>query len=107
MTIQDVLLIGLAAWRVTSMLAWEEGPFGAFFHLRRLIGITHGETGEPFAWPTWWPASAFSCPWCLSILVVLGIGSLWILWPYGRYFIWAMAASAVAALVETGVNRIR
>ncbi|MGU7772729.1 hypothetical protein ACV229_21465 [Burkholderia sp. MR1-5-21] len=71
------LMLGvLAVWRVTHLLAAEDGPADAVFHLRRRLGDS-----------VW--GRALDCFYCLSIWIALpfaiGIGDTWgervLLWP--------------------------
>jgi hypothetical protein len=86
------LILGvLAVWRVTHLLAAEDGPADLVFRLRRRLGDS-----------VW--GRALDCFYCLSIWIALpfaiGIGKTWgervLLWP---------ALSGGAILVERLVPR--
>jgi hypothetical protein len=80
------ILCALAVWRVTHLLAAEDGPWDLIAHLRK--GLGDGVLGR-----------LFDCFYCLSLWVALppaiGLGSGWI----ERPLYW-LALSGVACLVE-------
>lgn len=67
----------LAAYRLSRLLAWEEGPFGALAGIRRALGAEKlGEDGQP--------ATSLGrlavCPYCWGVWVSL-VFSLLVLFP--------------------------
>ena len=71
-------MVVLAAWRVAVLLIWEGGPGGIFRWVRTRMGIQHDEGGAPTTWPDGFPASLFTCVWCLSFWTTLLLyGILW------------------------------
>jgi hypothetical protein len=63
----EYALVVLAAWRVTSLLVREDGPFDLLARFRYLIGVRYNELSEPYG--TNVVASAFACTWCLSVWI--------------------------------------
>jgi hypothetical protein len=53
----DVLILGLATWRISHMLVWEDGPWDIFEKYRNALE-------EEFFFD-----KLFSCVWCLSVWV--------------------------------------
>lgn len=45
--IEQLLIVGLAGWRLAFLLVTEDGPFDVFERLRRRVGVP--PRGEPFA----------------------------------------------------------
>ena len=82
--VEQAVLIGLAAWRITSLLVNEAGPFDIFECLRSFIGVKSGLVEGFF--PT-----LFSCIWCLSIWIVISCYLLWVLEPVVIILLAAMA----------------
>lgn len=83
-----LLLLGLASWRLASLLMRERGPFDVFGRLRTRLGVDRaGEMGE-------WQ-ELFSCVWCLSIWTAL------ILYVF-RFplLLYVLAASTIAIAIE-------
>lgn len=68
----DVLIFGLATWRISSLLVREDGPLYVFWYIRKLSGIQHDENGEVFMIPSNFLAQVLSCVWCASLWVALG-----------------------------------
>lgn len=94
-----VVLAILAAWRLTNLLRWEEGPAKVFIRLRELMGIQHDAEGVPVSWPESFPAKIFSCPRCLSVWVAgfimpLVVWAPW--WSWG----WLGIAGGVSILID-------
>ena len=69
----NLLLVGLAAWRLTSLIREERGPFLMFTRFRELCGVTHNEDGAPVNFPDTEIGLVLSCSKCLSIWVGLVI----------------------------------
>lgn len=62
------VMLGLAAWRISSMLVYEYGPFGLFKWMRAKTGIIHDpDTCEVVAART---QNVLSCVWCTSVWVI-------------------------------------
>jgi len=99
--LEEAVLIGLAAWRMTRLICYETGPFDLLLRFRKLLGFEHNEEGSPVAWPNGLLPNLFACPWCLG---------LWI--SIGGYFVWREepavvmvgAAAGVVALIEDSLR---
>lgn len=59
--LEEVLIVGLAAWRLAHMLAEEDGPAMMFRRLRLLAGVP--DRGEV---PSGFLPTVFSCVYCMS-----------------------------------------
>lgn len=81
MTLEMLVLAGLATWRISSLIIREDGPGRVFFRLRTFLGRYF--------------VTLLECLWCLSVWVGLGVGLLalsaiwWVLIPF------AMSAVAI------------
>lgn len=71
--IVEVVLIGLATWRISSLLVNESGPSDIFGKIRRRLGVP--EQGEVKGF---FP-SLLSCIWCLSTWIA---PLFWVIWTY-------------------------
>lgn len=91
----DLLVRGLAVWRLSEMLVEERGPGDVFLKLRAKTGVT-GLGNTPFIWNHWTP---LGCIYCTSIWV--GI-ALWIL---PKWVSTPLALSAVAVLLKDGSDK--
>lgn len=87
----QLILSALAVWRLTHLLANEDGPFGVVFWFRKQLG--QGFWGQ-----------LFDCFYCLSI---------WIALPFALFFYtkWSdallhwLALSGAACLLEKATDR--
>ena len=59
----DIIILTLATWRITSLIATERGPYAIFEKFRNRLGITTTAIPESEA------GKLFSCIMCLSIWV--------------------------------------
>lgn len=94
---EATFVIGLAAWRMTSLVGWERGPFNVFERFRSLLGFEHDENGQPTSWPSNVVTEAIACPWCLGLYAAAASYGLWVLSPWIPAVI---AASAVVIWME-------
>lgn len=83
MDLLDLIILGLATWRLSSLLTNdnEEGPFGLLIRTR--------EFGRKIT-------SAFDCLWCMSIWIGLVIILLY--WAIPDYTIWICLPLALSAI---------
>jgi hypothetical protein len=81
-----ILILILATWRISSLLATEPGPWDVFGKLRTLVGVRY-DGGSPYG--TNVVGKAIVCVWCNSLY----IGAAWAL------FWWlAPTAATLAAM---------
>lgn len=101
MDIANLLIYGLAVWRISSLLVNEEGPWYIFWHIRSKLGHMHDLDMNYIGHKDGFLSDTFACVWCLSIWVAIAVS-------IGRYFFsaptfyicLALALSAVAIVVE-------
>lgn len=62
-------LVVLSAWRITSLLVREDGPFDVFARLRLALGVYYDDMSEAHGRNT--VAKALTCTWCLSVWISL------------------------------------
>lgn len=90
-----LVLLGLATWRLSSLLVNEDGPLNVFARLRDAAGVNReGELSQL--------ATLLSCVWCTSIWVAAALYAL-ARWPFVLY---TLAASALAVVLAEADNRI-
>lgn len=97
----DLAALGLATWRVSSILVQESGPRSVFERFREWLGIRH-EDGMPASWPGDGLAALFSCVWCISVWVAPVMYVLWRYWPPAVY---VLAASTLAVIMQECIRR--
>lgn len=97
----DILVLGLATWRISAMLTKEAGPFHVFEKLRELVGIQHDEDGNVSVIPNKLFAELLSCVWCMSIWAAAFWVVLWFFFPdIAFYASLPFAISTVAILLD-------
>lgn len=101
MGIEQVAIIGLAAWRLTALLSYERGPFDVFVRLRTLLGFEHDDGGTPNSWPDGVLRDLISCPWCLGLPMAAVAFGLWQVVPLA---VIVLAAASVVVAVERWAN---
>lgn len=93
MILLDVLLVGLATWRVSSLIIAETGPFRVFAWIRHLVRADRpGELSGL--------AELFSCVWCMSVWIGGLSVLLLLLGDTGRYILAIPSASAIAIAIN-------
>lgn len=101
----NILIFGLATWRIASLLVREEGPFHVFEKFREWSGIRHGLDGEIELIPPNLLAGILSCVWCCSIWVAFGLWIFHFIFPIAAtWFATALSLSAVAIVFDKFVK---
>lgn len=89
----DIILIGLATWRLSLFVTAERGPWGLMVVIREQFGITHDEFGEVVSNPPGGIGKLLACHWCFSLwaaILLFGIG-LWSMFPVMVLAVWGIA----------------
>lgn len=63
------LILIVAAWRLTSLLVNEDGPFDMLARFRKFIGVYYDENSQRQGKNV--IAKAINCAWCCSIWIAL------------------------------------
>lgn len=69
----NILVYGLATYRIAKLLVEETGPFHLFVWFRSLFGIQHDDSGAPNAWPSGYFGEMLECVYCTSLNIALVI----------------------------------
>lgn len=96
MTFLDVLIIGLASWRVASLLVNEEGPGLVFMRLRTMVGVVEG----PGEQSSGFLPLLFSCIWCMSVWTTLLAAGIWYIEPVAVMVIAAMTIALLPDIIN-------
>lgn len=92
----QLIIVGLAAWRLAALLSYEAGPFGVFERWRSFITPT-GEIVGPWARLRDQLAMIHECVWCLSPWMA---ALFWFWYGVEPVFPSIMAAAAIVVAVE-------
>ena len=72
----DFLILALATFRISSLIADEDGPFGLFEWIRSKVGVKRDEKGESYGTNKF--AVGLVCVWCNSIWIGIALMGLYI-----------------------------
>lgn len=99
-------VLGLACFRITSLLVHEAGPYDIFHRVRKMAGITFDKESNKIADGEL--GRMLLCPWCTSLWVGLGLTVLYAISPpLSLYFSLPFALSAVCILVQELLDLFR
>jgi hypothetical protein len=99
----DFLILALATFRISSLIADEDGPLGALEWLRSRIGVERDEGGQTYGTNNF--AVGVICLWCNSLWIAITLVILY-LW-LGQMFIficWPLALSTVTMVISRYIN---
>lgn len=103
---QNLIVYGLAVWRISSLFVNEDGPAHIFRRIRELAGITHDDQGVFVIIPETFLAGVLSCVWCCSIWVSFFMTAFWLISPeISLKLAVPFAFSGMAIVIEKWVNR--
>ena len=98
-----ILILILATWRLSSLLADEAGPWDVFTYLRTLAGVRYDDVGQPYGSNVL--ARGIMCVFCVSVWVGVGWASLYYVAPNMTFWVGLpFALSAGAILVSEVVD---
>lgn len=107
MTFTQLIIYGLATWRIASVFVNEPGPFFLFRKLRELAGIRHDERGMMTVIPDSFFAQILSCIWCSSLWIGLFFAVFAYISPLmSLQFAMIFAFSTIAILIEKFIRKI-
>ena len=97
----EILMLGLACWRLSSLFVNEKGPFDMFVRIRKMAGIEHTQDGIPFGWPNTFFGKLLECMWCFSVWVSAMLILAYIFLPkITMYFALWLALSTIAIVIN-------
>src|SRR5512139_3847175 len=100
----SLVVLALATWRVSSLLVSEDGPWGMFAELRRIVGVRYDEHSIPLG--STFLGKLLSCVWCVSVWIGAGWALLFLFLPEVSFVLaLPLALSAGAIFVENLVSR--
>lgn len=98
-----LIILGLAVWRVTSLLVDEEGPWEIFCRLRQWAGVRYDVRSE--AYGTNVVAKAMCCVWCLSVWTGAAFSLAFLINPTVTLFLsLPLALSAICIIIGKAVT---
>lgn len=103
MGLMDFLVLGLATWRLTSLLVKEDGPWDLFARFRSWAGVKFDARSEPYA--ATFLGSLLTCVWCTSVWVGSFLTLSWMLAPLiTRFLSMPFALSTLAIFIQKAMG---
>ena len=99
----DALVIGLATWRISSLLSREDGPFYIFSRIRHVAGVEYDINSKPI--PKNELSRGLLCLWCSSIWVAIAFCLVYFLWPLWTVMMLMPFAVSTIAIIIDGHNK--
>jgi hypothetical protein len=100
----DVIVLALAVWRVSTLLANETGPWDVLLKLRTILGVEMGTYGKQ---GTSTLSKLVICVWCSSIWFGILAAIAYYIAPGETVFVaLGLAISAAAVLLEETTDRL-
>lgn len=101
MNILEIIVLGLACWRLASLVCQEDGPFKMFRRVREKVGISHYPDGNICEIPDRFLCNLLSCVWCFSVWVSGGLVVAYIFLPtITIYFVLWLSLSTITIVVN-------
>jgi hypothetical protein len=99
----DFLILALATFRISSLIADEDGPLGLFEWLRSRIGVERDTQGKTYGTNNF--SVGLVCQWCNSIWI--GVILMLLYMTTKQITVWIcfpLALSAVTMILERWIN---
>ena len=100
----DFLILGLATFRISSLIADEDGPLGLFEWVRGKVGVRRDERGENYGTNNF--AVGLVCQWCNSIWIGVILMFLYIYTKQITIWICFPLALSAVALTISEINKL-
>jgi hypothetical protein len=96
--IVDLLILGLATFRVSSLFAREDGPAEIFEFIRFKAGVKYNDKSEPYGSTEL--AKGLLCVWCNSVWFALFFTAIYLIWNPFILFLLPFAVSSIAIIIH-------
>jgi len=104
MTILEFAIFALATWRISSLGAEEEGPWGLFDLARYKLGVRYDSEGYAYGKNEF--ANRLVCIWCISGWIGTGWIVFWLMVPQVAF--WCALPFALGAVaIVTNARGVR
>ena len=95
----DFLILSLATFRISNLIADEDGPFKLFEWIRGKIGVRRDEMGKNYGTNNF--AVGVACVWCNSVWIGVALTGLYMY--SSQITVWVafpLALSTVALIID-------
>jgi hypothetical protein len=97
------LLTALAIWRISSLLAREDGLFDIFLRIRHYVGVRYDDKSETYGTNT--VSKGILCVWCSSLWFTPFASLLFATDPV-EWLIYTLSLSTIVILFESTITRL-
>ena len=104
-TILEIVVIALAVWRCSSLLANEEGPAAIIEKTRLLLGKRYNAESQPEAGN--WIVAELMCQWCNSLYIGAAWAVFYWLFPRPAFFCalpFAFSTATILIMTSKGLQ---
>jgi len=105
MNLLHILILILATFRLSSLLANESGIAGVLDSFRHWLGIRYNDIGERYSMN--WMGDEVLCQWCNSIWIGILFTVLYTLWPTMAVYIalpFALSTGTILIMTSKGLQ---
>lgn len=103
MRLLDFIILSLATFRLSTLLAYEDGPGDIFAWLRYWAGVEYDTHSQPYGVTN--IARGLLCQWCNSVWVATGLSFIYALSRKTIWLLLPLALSAVTVLISKWEDR--
>lgn len=99
MSLETILTLYLATYRLTLLISKEAGPFDMMGRFRTWVGVKFDEHSRPYA--TGQVSEMVLCPYCLSVWVGICVTLIFVvalICGVEKYILWALLPFALSGL---------
>ncbi len=72
----ELMVMSLAAWRISVFVTHERGPFGFMVKIRGWFDVEHDDTGTITSQPSSGIGQLLTCVWCFSWWAILFVAAI-------------------------------
>lgn len=98
MTAFEIIIAGLAGYRIALLLVEERGPFNAFGRLRRWFRGWEGHDGKFYPRPGY---GVLTCIYCCSVWATMAAAGLTQIHPATTFLVAVVAAMAIPVVLDS------
>jgi hypothetical protein len=94
---QNLIILTLATWRISSLLVNEDGPFDWFNRFRYWVGVRYNDRDVPYGLNVF--GDLFSCVFCFSVWIGAILAIAYYFQPNLTYWVCLPFALSAGAIV--------
>lgn len=96
-----LVVVGMATFRVTSLLVREDGPWAIFARLRHAVGVRYSAANVPMGKNV--VAQALTCMWCASVWTGIAFSLAFLTMPEATFLV---SLPLAMSTLSVGIERL-